>query len=161
MFQGFAALIALGAMFFLYFKQGVENEKTRIEESLLHYYNVNDRNTRAEIDRDGIITFAQRQITPFLSQRSLPLRVEAQRILLDRYNSITHSLIEIQQKIPTILRDTIIILSISLTALFLVGYHKIGDMVLTLVGLILIVFSILNLISIKNLILTILKKESP
>lgn len=154
-FQGFAAIIALGAMFFLYFRQGIENERMRIEERLQNYFVTTISNVRADIDKSGIIQFVRNE----LKDNEKGLRKEAQKALVARYDFLSKSLEKIEAKIPAILRDTIIILSLSLIFLFLVGYNPIGDIFLIVAGFFLIILSIRNLISIKNLILIILKKE--
>ena len=156
MFQGFAALIALGAIFYLYFKELSINRMSQIENELRKFLNVNNTlNIDAEIDSQGIQSYTDN----YLNNHVQFNRRNTVVTLHSNYKSIKSKREEIETKLPTLLKNTITILIISLFSLFIIGYHEIINFILIPIGIFVIIFSVSNLIKMKNFILIILDKN--
>lgn len=156
-FQGFAALLTLGSMFYLYFTETYQNQIERIEEELKRQYN-QQRDVLNAIYMEGIIQYSRKEVKRHDDQENP--RLNTMRDLIQHYDKISETNMHIKNKIPTILNFSIIILSISLLALFSIGYNPSINTILFFVGIILIIFSFYNLIKIKNVITLILKYKS-
>lgn len=154
MFQGFAALIALGAMFYLYYKEISFNKMQNLENELRKFLNVNnDLNVNAKIDSEGIESYTQNHLNGHKQFE----RRNTVEVLFDNYKNTKRKREKVKFKLPRILNYTIIILIVSITSLFLVDYNYILDKIILMIGILLIIFSIITLIMIKKFILTIIK----
>ena len=154
MFQGFAALIALGAMFYLYYKEINYNKLNRLEEKIKYLLNPNNS---SEVDAE-IVTVGFAQYTDnFLNNHPNWNRYTSTKNLFDTFNSLKKKIDEIESKLPTILKFTITILIASITLLFLVDLNNTVDIIILILGVVLTIFSIVTLIKIMNFIILIIK----
>ena len=149
LFQGFAALIALGAMFYLYFKELSINRTNQIEKELRKFLNVhNSLDTDAKIDSQGIELFVDNQLKSNnqIDRREIVVKLNA------NYKSIKQKINGVENILPDILRNTFIILIISIISLLLTGYYYVINYILLIIGVIIVVFSIITLIKMKEFI---------
>ena len=154
LFQGFAALITLGAMFYLYFKEQCINKLNRIEFDIQQFINVhNNLNIKAEIDSIGIELYTDNYLR---NNQNFDRRNTVVK-LLSEYKSINNKKENIEDGIPLLLRNTIIILITSISGLFITDYHRIINYFLIIVGLSILIFSFITLLKMKNFILKMLK----
>jgi hypothetical protein len=151
-FQGFAAIIALGSMFYLYFKQSIENKKDDLKNRMKNQFSVHE--TR-NISQKGIIKYSEDYVKSRKGTNDIV--ADFLRIFLDEYDKQSEKIKVVETGIPKILKNTILILIFSIISLFLVGYNYCLNIVLILAGIILIVYSIINLLSIKELIIFIIE----
>jgi len=154
LFQGFAAIIALGSMFYLYFLQYFNSKNENIKSELKRQYN-DERNILNEIYLKGIIEYCREELKTKESDE-INLRLNAMRELMKNHDYLCAFLKDVKRLIPKILISSIIILISSLGSLFLVGYSKNLNYFLFALGVVLIGVSIYNLINVKTLILKIL-----
>jgi len=153
-FQGFAALIALGAMFYLYFKELSINRTNQIEKELRKFLNVhNNLNIDAKIDSQGIELYTDNQLdrNNQFDRREIVVKLNA------NYKSIKQKINRVENILPFILRNTFIILITSIFSLLLTGYYCVINYILLIIGAIIVIFSIITLIKMKNFILDILR----
>jgi len=153
-FQGFAALIALGAMFYLYFKELSINRTNQIEKELRKFLNVhNNLNIDAKIDSQGIELYTDNHLdrNNQFDRREIVVKLNA------NYKSIKQKINRVENILPFILRNTFIILITSIFSLLLTGYYCVINYILLIIGAIIVIFSIITLIKMKNFILDILR----
>ena len=154
LFQGFAALIALGAMFYLYFKELSINRMNQIEKELRKFINVlNNLNVDAKIDSQGIELYTDNHLEKNnqFDRREIVIKLNA------NYKSIKKKINGVENILPFILRNTFIILITSIISLLLIGYHCLINYMLLIIGVIIVIFSIITLIKMKSFIIDILK----
>jgi hypothetical protein len=157
-FQGFAALIALGAMFFFYFRQSVEREMDNLKNEMRNYFNINLPKIRAEIDIEGIVLYVKKYLKSKKGSEDYNIKILSKH--LNRYDYLDETMSGFTIKIPEILNMTIQILIISMIGLFFVGYSVIIDSILVIIGAYLIIISIKNLFTIESFIVRILGGKS-
>lgn len=154
LFQGFAAVIALGSMFYLYFLQYFNSMKGNIENELKRQYN-QDRNILNDIYIKGIIEYCREELRT-KEEDIINLRLNTMRELLKNYDNLCNFYDNVKELIPKLLNTSVIILIVSLVSLFLMGYNSLLNYFLFILGIILIGLSIYNLINVKNIIIKIL-----
>ena len=157
MFQGFAALIALGAMYFLYFFDKLESQKRTIEEVL------KQPTDRMNLDPETKIALLK-DIVKCWEQKILPGREETtgydyERKLVNDYGTLISRRTEVKNYLSNLLKKTILILIISLISLFLIGFYDWLDNILAIVGVISILLSIHILLLIKKIISKIMQYD--
>lgn len=157
LFQGFAAIIALGSMFYLYFLQHFNSQKSNIESELKRQYN-QERGILNEIYIKGIIEYCREELSRNEKDK-INLRLNTMRELIQKHDTLCNFYDNVKNLIPKILNTTLIILILSLVSLFLVGYSWVLNYILLILGIILIGLSIYNLINVKNIIIKILSQK--
>ncbi len=148
MFQGFAAIITLGAMYFLYFFDKNELLKNNIIEKLKPYAESEIANRDFTI-RNGIIECVKQRILPTKIDNPL---YDTARYLIQKYDLLVDKEIKIKNYLHTLLKNTIVILILSLTSLFLIGYCNLINIILLFVGIISLILSVNILLKVKNII---------
>ena len=151
-FQGFAAIITLGAMYFLYFFERIELSKKNIIDKLTPYEN--ETGYKDYIIQNGVIEYLKNILLPKKVDNPA---YEMPRKLLKKYEALTATELKIKSYLPQLLRGTISILILSLISLFLIGYNNILNYCLAVVGIVVIILSIKYLFMIKKVILEIIK----
>lgn len=150
-FQGFAAIIALGSMFFLYFLQYYNSQKENIKNGLQKQYNYQEREIFNEIElKGGIIKYVRERVKNEIDNRDLTLDI--QRKLINEYEILSEFYNQIRKQVLKCLALSILILTISIFSLFLVGYNLIINSILLVNGIILIFISLYDLLIIKKII---------
>jgi len=150
LFQGFAAVITLGAMYFLYFFDRIESQKKEIIGKLnIHYTNTE----REFILIHGIVDYVKQKLLPL--KKDIP-QYDYERTLVNKFDSLLAVNTNIQNYLPKLLKQTISILIISLVSLFIVGYNIYLNYALVLVGVVCLFLSIKLLLLIKKVVLEII-----
>ena len=152
MFQGFAAIIALGAMYFLYFFDKVENQKKEIALKLKGFERI-EPGSNDSILIHGIVKYVKEEILP--KKVNIP-QYDSTRELIRKYDTLEETERKIKGYLPRLLKGTVTILIISLTSTFLIGYNLYLNYFLVFVGTIALVLSIKYLLLIKKIILEII-----
>jgi len=148
MFQGFAAIITLGAMYFLYFLDKIESQKNNIIDKLKPYAEVETTNRDFTI-RNGIIECVKQKVLPL--KIDVP-QYDTARYLINKYDSFIEKELNTKKYLSILLKKTITILILSLCSLFLIGYNNYLNYFLLLVGIISLFISIKVLVLVKNII---------
>lgn len=156
-FQGFAALITLGAMFFLYFFDKNDNKKFEIETKLKQLIEPTGGEKKSYIERHGIVKYAEEKFLPIKNDKYKNYHLIA--TLLEENRKILNNENKIKQDIPSLLKISFLSLFISLISLFLSGYHHIINYLLFLIGLFVIYNSIRFFLKLKNLIWSVINQK--
>ncbi len=152
-FQGFAALITLGAMYYLYFFDKTDSQKKDLIEKLKSHGDYANYENRDYIIKYGIITYLEEKLLPL--KKDIP-QYDTVRFIVESYKKLQTAESQIKNYLPILLKKSITVLITSLICLFLIGYNLYLDYVLMVAGVIVIILSIDLLLSIKKLILVII-----
>ncbi len=150
-FQGFAAIITLGAMYFLFFFEKNENQKKIILYELEKYKDVVPGQTEFII-LNGIVEYIKQKVLPIKKGAAY----DTLRELMKKYNLLLETESKIKNYLPSLLKGTISILILSFISLFLVGYYNYLNYFLFIIGIIVIFLSIKYLLRIKKIIIDII-----
>lgn len=148
MFQGFAAIIALGAMYFIYFFDKIKSQKDKIIDKLEPYAKVNSANRDFTI-RNGIIECVKQKVLPLHKDNP---GFDTARYLVKEHDSLIERELNIKKYLSVFLKKTITTLILSLCSLFVIGYNDYLNYFLILVGIISLIISIKILLLIKSII---------
>jgi ABC-type multidrug transport system fused ATPase/permease subunit len=152
--QGFAAIIALGGMFYVYYKQNIVNRKNEILKEYKNYFNMNIQHVRASIEIKGIHSYVLDDLEAHKGNLETNDRLKALKLLSSEYEKISEKEKSIYDNLTKLTKKIVVILIISMFGLFFVGYHRSVDFVLIVVGFLLILLSINCINQIKNFILS-------
>jgi len=156
-FQGFAALLTLGVMFYLYYMNKVNENIMWIESELRRQFNA----SKDLINKIELITFVEYCRKEYVSKLGEAKASEWDLFIktkVDEYDKINKKKEKIRKKIPIILYMTISILIVSMISLLGIGYLKGESNILFGIGIFTVIISIIDLIIIINLIKSILKR---
>lgn len=148
-FQGFSAIVALAAMYFLYFFENTRNIKNEIIMKLQEFVG-----NKRKADRIGLIQYFKEEV---LSRKADNESYNQIDFLVSKHDKLVNKESSVKSKLAILLKNVLIILFISMISLFLVGYNSYLDYLLVIAGVILIIFSIKYLLLIKKTILTIIE----
>lgn len=148
MFQGFAAIITLGAMYFIYFFDKIESKKDNIIDKLKPYAETEIANRDFTI-RNGIIECVKQKVLPL--KKDIP-QYDTARYLVSKYDALIESENNVKKYLSIMLRKTTTILILSLSSLFIIGYNDYLNYSLIFVGIISLILSIKILLLIKSII---------
>jgi len=157
-FQGFAALLTLGVMFYLYYMNKVNENIMWIESELRRQFNA----SKDLINKIELITFVEYCRKEYVSKLGEAKASEWDLFIktkVDEYDKINKKKEKIRKKIPIILYMTISILIVSMISLLGIGYLKGESNILFGIGIFTVIISIIDLIIIINLIKSILKDK--
>jgi hypothetical protein len=135
-FQGVAAIISLGAMFFIYYLDKIDKKKLEIEKFLVKQFNPSY--TDKEISEMGIINYTKQHLHKYEDVE----KPEKQTVFKNKLNELEQINANIITHLPNILRLSISILLISLLSLFTIGYNSFIDLSLFIIGIELIILSV-------------------
>jgi len=130
------------------------NRMNQIEKELRKFLNVlNNLNIDAKIDSQGIELYTDNHLEKNnqFDRREIVIKLNA------NYKSMKQKINGVENILPFILRNTFIILITSIISLLLIGYHCVINYMLLIIGVIIVIFSIITLIKMKNFIIDILK----
>lgn len=159
-FQGFAALITLGGMFYIFFKQFVDSNKDKLENRMQDQIKGNYINGKVprEFATKDILKYSRKYVEEGKSNLAKQgLLYDALKRSIEEYDLINNKLESVKFKIPIILSFTISILMISLISLFSIGYWQWLNITLIGLGIVTISLAVFDLIKIRNLIKEIIK----
>ena len=159
LFQGFAAIVTLGAMYFLYFFDKIESKKNQVLERLKVFEGMEGASGREYIIRNGIMKYLKEKYIPQHKADVSPysFNINVLLFLVDKFDSLEAKENNIRALLPKLLTNAIKILITSIICLFLTGYNLYLNYFLTLIGIYLIVLSIQYLFLIKKTIIEISK----
>ena len=136
-FQGFAAIITLGIMFYLYYIDKIEKRISEIEKALKDEYLVYSRSEDDHyIKQNGIVKFFNEKVK---AQSKGVFVVE----MLNSHESIMANKKDFNGRIKSLFKIARVILIISLISLFCIEYLVWLDMVLLFIGVLIIILSII------------------
>jgi len=138
-FQGFAALITLGIMFYLYYMDKLSGKTEKIESKLLPLKPGISGEGFTIYEREGIIGYMKKSLLP--KKKDLP-SYDYLRMRVSQYDSIEEQKITSSAKMEGLFKIARVILLLSLISLFLVGYYEWLNYLLTGSGILCIVLSI-------------------
>jgi type III secretory pathway component EscR len=150
-FQGIAAIIALGSMFFIYYLDKIENQKMKIRNYLTGKFHTSSLEGNKTFINKGIIEYTKQHIVNYKNDKKNVI-FENQ---LEEYKHLRRKE-KIRDQIPSFLKLAISILVISLISLFLVGYYCYLNFFLIFVGVIVIIMTFIYLRQLLKLIIQIL-----
>ena len=155
-FQGFAALITLGAMFFLYYFERMNSRKEDLEGKMMEELwkisngitNMSNDN-RKYLFENGMVRLIEDKLirNDTGNEKYLPAQ-----ILIKDFNYSQNKIKETKRNIPKIVVISFSILGISLFSLILINTSYLVNIVLIIIALIIIIFSIIDFIFIIKLI---------
>ncbi len=149
-FQGYAAIIALGSMFYISYLDRIRNSKNMIADKLANEVTGDKRVADAKIFEHSIIKFVEDRILPTIDINQKDF--EFWKLGVHRFRTLEKKENELKKKLPTIIILTLIILTVSLISLFLVGICVFLNSLLTVVGGIIVILSILYFYKLKQII---------
>ena len=138
-FQGFAALITLGIMFYLYYMDKLSGKTEKIESKLLHRKPGIGGEGFTIYEREGIIEYMKKSL--LLIKKDHPA-YSYDRVQVSLYDSIEEQKKSSSAKMKGLFKIARVILILSLISLFLVGYYEWLNYILTGSGILCIVISI-------------------
>jgi len=150
-FQGFAAIITLGSMFYISYFDKIDTKKKKITDEAARQYHPPNEQSKLQILEVGIIQVIKKELLPKL-ENDLK-RDSYWNGLVSQFEVLNEKEISIKKDIPKVLYLNLVILLISVIALFLIGYHPTLNWILFIVGIIVIILSTIALFSILNIIL--------
>jgi len=151
-FQGFAAIITLGSMYYLYYKQNLTNELNIINEKIRADYN----NHLDEIFEKQEKKFLEERINS-RPQVDTDFGLNKNKNYLERIKFINKKVNEIEIEIPKLLKQTIYILILSLIGLILCGLNFWLNVILFCFGIGLIIWIVIYLKYLSELITKMMK----
>ena len=150
-FQGIAAIISLGSMFFIYYFDKIENQKKVIRNNLGERFISLSPEGKVILNKKGIIEFTKQHIENNKNDKNNVLF----EIKIKEYRQLEEKE-KIKDHIPSFLKLAITILVLSLISLFLIGYSIYLNYLLIFVCIITIIITIMYLKQLLNMIFTIL-----
>ncbi len=149
-FQGFAALITLGSMFYLYVIEKINSEKNNIIKKVDNAITTRSAQVKAYISQYGVIEYVRNEILakkPKDHVGTLHLRY-----LINKFDHLIEKEKELKNNLPTLLNLSLLLLSSSMISLFAVGYNIYFDYFLLFVGFLVIILSLIFFIKLKYFI---------
>ena len=143
-FQGFAAIVTLGIMFYLYYMDKQSRKLDDIEKALSVFKP--DRLTNNSEEKInyyveyGIFEYANKFLLPPLVGKKPTHQIV---ITLNRYNIIVKQNKLLSDQLKKLFKIAILILILSLLSLFTVGYFHSLNIILFIIGIIIIVLSVI------------------
>lgn len=162
-FQGFAALLALGAMFYLYFFERIERE----QDSIIKKLEIEFERKKTSLEYDttffmdtwvaskGVYSLAKKIVGEFKND---PMYM-AMNTLINRYEDTLRREKNFRKGIPILVGLNFIILIASLTALFNVDYSHSNNSQAYYFALILLFICIIYFGYLQFIMLRIIKKQ--
>ena len=152
-FQGFAALVTLGAMFYLYYRQNISEKRKSIEQEMYLLFPASGQ--RDILSSEGTIPYIQTFLKKNRETRPIPYKpLES---LMISYNSLTNEFEKVKKEVPKVIIFTFFILVISMVSLFLVGLCSKVNNILEYIGIFLIGISSCYFLYVGKIIMTTLK----
>jgi hypothetical protein len=153
MFQGFAAIITLGSMFYLYFSQNINNTIRNIEERLYNHC-IRHWNDPDAIETRGLREFSKFQLDEHVE--SINISTTNLKKLYEELEGLDERKIKVKNRLPNILYLSMVILIVSMVSLFFVNNNILSTLILFWIGVGLIIFSVFYLFKVVKFILLIL-----
>ena len=149
-FQGIAAILTLGAMFYTYFLDKARSRISELEKDAWKQYPPNDPEVLEMFYHKNIIeVLIEDERTKYIHPYDV-FRVK----IIDEFKAINQTLNKIKNMIPYLLIKGILLLVISSTALFAVGYGEILNWILFYAGILTLIITYSFIITLYNLILS-------
>jgi len=141
-FQGFAAIITLGIMFYLYYLDKLSNEIKKAEHGLENYIPKTGKSVeeRELYYKEGFFPYMKKYVLTKITDNP-SFTIERQKI--SRYDSIQEQKESLSTQFKYLFKIARVILIVSLISLFIIGYVKILDYVLLISGATCIILSII------------------
>ena len=141
-FQGFAAIITLGIMFYLYYMDKQSRKIDEIEKELLIF----KPDRLSDKSGEKINYYIEHGIFKYASHFLLPPLIEAKPmhqivVAMKKYDSIIKQKDSLSKDLKRLFRIATLILIVSLISLFMVGYYLWLNLVLFVIGIFTIVLS--------------------
>lgn len=141
-FQGFAAIITLGIMFYLYYMDKQSRKIDNIEKELLLF----KPNSISDKSGEKIKSYVEHSIFEYATCYLLPSLVEANPthqivVAMKKYDLIIKQKKLLSGQLKGLFKIATLILIVSLVSLFMVGYYKWLTVVLFIIGIITILLS--------------------
>ncbi|MCJ7555143.1 MAG: hypothetical protein MUO34_14825 [Ignavibacteriaceae bacterium] len=149
-FQGFAALVTLGSMFYISYFDKIDTKKKRISEEASRQYHPDDEG-KLEILKSGIIPVIKKDLLPKIEKDKK--RYFYYSGLVSQFELLNEKENTIKKDIPKVLYLNLTVLIISIISLFLIGYHQTLNYLIFVLGILVIILSIIALLSILKIIL--------
>ena len=138
-FQGFAAVIAIGIMFYLYYMDRINKKLEEIETSLSGFKSSPQSDNDLYIKEHGLVSFIKDKILPLKTNLSA---YDPTRSLIVIYDKIKAQNEKLKTKLIILFKLAILIILISLISLFSVGYYSWLNIILFISGIICIFLSV-------------------
>lgn len=131
-FQGFAAVISIGIMFYLYYMDRINKKIEEIENSLIGFRSSRLSEEDLFIQEHGLISFIKEKILP---KKANLTGFDSTRHLIEIYDGIKSRNEKLKTKLIALFKLAISIILISLLSLFCIGYYSWINRILFLSGL--------------------------
>ena len=152
-FQGFAAIITLGAMFYLYFFEKSERHKSDQENRIWVIFKriYSSVEINPVIYKKGFVNYLTNDFLPEHENETGNNALNSIKELTELYNALEEREILLKDYVFRLLKKSVVILSISLIALLLIGFNSYINIALLPVAVIIVVLSILYFNKLKEL----------
>ena len=155
-FQGFAALLTLGVMFYLYYQNKTNERKMWIESELRRQFNPS-KQVLNEIEMKTVVEYCRENYVKRLDLENASNWDIFVKTKVDEYDRIMKKKVNIERQINPLLSLTIVILIYSMLSLLIIGYSSPSKIPLIIMGLMAIIVSVIVLSMITRLINKIIK----
>lgn len=152
-FQGFAAIITLGAMFYLYFFEKSERHKSDHEERIWQIFRriYTSIETNPEIYTKGFMNYLTNDFLPERGKETGNNALNSIKELTELFNKLEEREILLKDYVYRLLKKSVVILAISLIALLLVGFNSYLNIALLPVAVLIVILSLMYFSKIKEL----------
>lgn len=143
-FQGFAAIITLGIMFYIYYIDKQSRKIDEIEKKLMIF----EPNLQTANYEEKINYYVEHGIFKYASHYLLPPLIEAKPmhqivVAMKKYDLIIKQKEFLSKKIKELFKIATLILIVSLVSLFMIGYYQWLSIALFIIGIITILLCII------------------
>lgn len=139
-FQGFAAVITLGIMFYLYYMDRINKKLEEIESSFSGFESSPGSDNDLYIKEHGLVSFVKEKLLPL--KLNVPTYDNFRR-LVAMYDDKINQKEKLKTKLLVLFKLAVSIILISLISLFCVGYYSWANTMLFISGLVCLFLSVL------------------
>jgi hypothetical protein len=147
-FQGIAAILTLGAMFYMNYLDKTKSRIAELEKEVNRIYQPGGADILDKILRSNIIEVMRDHYLPLHKDQT---SYSHHRFIVQEYETIANQLEEIKNLLPSLIIQGMLLLIFSSVALFFIGYNVILNEIIFFVGILVLFFTftfLMNLLSI-------------
>lgn len=122
-FQGIAAILTLGAMFYMNYQERSRSRIKELSDEVRTFFSVHIERTTEELRMNPVELMISRQKLPRYDHENY----ENHNLIADEFLEIVNKLNLIKEIIPPLIFQGIVLLVVSSISLFAVGYSDIGN----------------------------------
>lgn len=152
-FQGFAAIITLGAMFYLYFFEKSERHKSDQENRIWQIFKriYTSIEINPVIYKKGFVNYLVNDFLPEHEKETGNNALNSIKELTELYTQLEEREILLKDYVYRLLKKSVVILSISIIALLLIGFNMYINIALLPIAGVTVILSLLHFNKLKEL----------